>query len=1562
MRSVLANIINKQRGSALNPVNQLTVERRVLALSNQQTVSLDTGSVSAAHPITIIQNPSFPGNAYVACRANGGATKIYTFSLTTLADWAMSATGLNISGSGTIHALKPGFVDDGVLRFYTAEASGANVQVKRVTLTGTSNPLTGSLSNYGPTIPFSTSATSSLVKRIEAVCPVAGGDVVVALGQHNASLGFSVISFYVVNSTSAYPLAARIEIAYPAFTASNWYDPLPQAAHICAYKYNNEIVVVANEGFTDKPSLVGFTVSSNYVDSSVERILPVDPESTAVNFLPSNMTVINNILYVSGRVYRTAATKKGNPVTVNYDGYIYTTRPLNFSFGARNHITAQGAACGQLMLNSTTMYYAGKGVLCSGSATRMHIANPSSLSLTNRLEPSSTTERVSNSGEGFGAVLNNADGGLNGSAFLKKGYVLRWASGIDGEVSDMGEFGIDGINYGVAEDGTDSISVESTDLARKWMSDWGAPFFGQIMARTVVKTTLQDDDGLDVKTSNENAHKFTQSGLLVKGLNNPFIAEVADYEHGDSLQKATVRFNRSEPGANYHQSQFAFLVGNGTNGGALAVTFPKVSGWGAYALTRPEARRLTLVAIDPNDADKEGTGYNFVEGTACMTSNNQPSPAVIIPPIIGMASATSFTAAADTDYDFAVTRDGKYVTALYRVRNLTQAGAANAAHYLPLAVWEVPQNELASASKRPSMGFMANTDVAWSSDWWAQGDQDDFVTQISSAANNPIGSFGRDYAPIEHNKNWADIPNTTNVFNHAGGVVNNLTVGMHVRVYKAGHWDQVYRISAITGSTITFQATDGSAIAISRPSEFDYTFRLYVLSVADTFGNAKSGNTVETTTDGKRIDRITGAIKKIIRAAYRVFFVSDDGTAGAIRYVETSGQEHTAWSGSIFNGGTYQAWDFVNPIAIPSSWRMIARGGRIFSGTPADVALPDGLSTVRYMLVGDQSGDKESASELIRYELAAFSKQGVYPGDSANNTNWVMIPTYYSTLDGAAAGSTSLYNWRAVGLQQPGDDFGPFGTGVGTIRNAAGLLAQVVSKSAGSLPTEDDAHYVTAATYVASPGVSYVTLNKAYPNEIAEPTTVGNAPYGDVGILSGRAQKMNGAYTKLQNFDRDTVVRYAPTDGTTDNNLVDISVKRYEAYSGKYISLEDALSKVAMWAGVYNQTFRSNLASNAASQTIALTTTPQSVNVRENLSDFILDMDVHIPGHNTNNTGFAGITGLNQLRIDVRGKYRITLQAYNTAAQIAAGQQGNVRIGLQLINTTVVDAGSDGFRWVETAVARVSDYNLFGSYSGTSPNYTGSETAARNSNVKIICKESDIIVEIDGKHAWTFDISGMSAYAFYDAGVIQLSYQTAVAGNSCTVRMPELFEEAADIVVSKGQSAMAVWDSVIKGRNVKHISTANGGIQVGQFYSRTDAGSLRYNIDSDRWGEKDLSNMPHTEVVGDSSGEYLDFLDAVENGYSFASIQGDFASTGQAATLEARLSVRRAKEQAETRTITGLGFVEFEPEDKITLQYTGGGGIPTLAATDCVIESCRYNIGRESIEGTYTIRKYIGAV
>lgn len=1480
------------------------------------------GSLSLTAPQTYRLRSS--GNvAYAAYRHTNGTHYLKAVDLTSAANAALSATNaVTIANSGTMAAMRSGFsIESGTHYIYTAIPSGSAIQVRRASLSGTSNPLTASFSNYGPTFGSALTNTSSLVRRVEAVCPCDNGQVVVAVGEHDFTNDLSTITFWLLpDNSTAVQLNAILHIPLTQAYAT-WYG----AAEYCAFvsaayeSASDRIIVVANASSTGRA--VFFTIQ-NGVESTVRNVIPIDASVSTVSFTPCGLSSINGWLYLSGHMTRRRTS--GASLT-SYECYLIGDASGDFSLGEKSHVVTTSTCNGTLLLpaSGTTVYYIGNGYHATASATPLQNSSVAGTEYTDRLIGWTLDQGV-NGADGFSATLDNADGTLTSDALLAGGKVLQLQSGQESTYANIGEYGLDRPRVAISTQGRGPLAIAGRSLGDKTLLNWKSPLTLQLMARSHVKSDLSEGlAGLIQKTNEMISDRllYTSNGMIYLGLNEPWIALADEYDHGDGMTHVVAKADISD---NYHLSTLGVLIGASDDGEGNLFVVPKDGVWGDDVLTGPQMRVLDLNDIDPLDPEKADTGFNMtarVNGLVkAPNSANRRSAASNVT----YATSTSWAMAAGTQYGVLVRTAGRRAQVFTRTWNLDPAACAANAGYTLRAEALFNYAARKNYSDTPRAGLALSTDVPGSTEWFDQGQYGDVSAQLTYASTLDTSYFTR----LAGNGTFDGSVATADDSVSFGSTPASIQTGMIVRLYKAGYIDALYLVANRTSTRIDLYDYRSTTPASLRPqTDVDKAVAVYIIGTdANNFmGYASSGARKDAVTGGT-VWTETRARKRMTPAWYRGAFITDDTTAIAIRLVETDGNNHLLRTGSTYSGGTYEGWDYPTypTVAGARSWRLLAHGGRFFDGAASQFGLP----STGYFVVDD---------EVIRYaELPAvngYLKRGYYPGDTLQYQAGVYCPAAYLPLAGSSGPTSTLTNFKTYGGIIPGDHFDTLATDLNTA--AAGLLVEIVTRDG---PVEGDSNLYIASVSATDPPTA--TLTGAYPNlivgaftDIDNPSTSqadkDKAISGDLAIVSGRGQ-FNSTKTT---HDAGAPVVYYPCDSS--GQQASITVESYRFFSGLYRSLGDAIQRVCRLAGMRSAAFRYAFSTPTAAITQAITTSAATLPAREDLADFVLRMKAFVP-----------VSG--RLNIFFRDYYRLTLQHNGS---------GSVLVGLATTKTTVqggVDADGSGDRWLGYLTIPVNGWI--------------STSATKNVEITLAVIGSDIVVELGGQPLVTFDLTLFEGitwnYNVQTAGPIQVQYTASQSGNSATFELLELFDEAGDIVIEEsargeGRSARGVIDDIIGSRLIRSRATQAGGVEFSQFWSRDDAGELRKNLLTHAWSKIDKTRTAHQKVMGlDDVGESLDMTVIAADGYDYGSIVAEIEGAPGACQVESRLQMRENGEFAEEHELGGYGRLAAQPEDQCNLVYGPGGDIATQASTDMVFTSVRLDAQPASLRATYRLRLY----
>lgn len=1543
-RTVSGTVSAAERQPAVSWSHDVVARREILSFSQfsaQTNAALDT-----AIPQSYVMRAS--GTlAAASWMSTTGVHRVRIIDTAVASDYALSSTNATTISS---RCMRPGLLTSAAaaktwLYSATHDASGVQVTVGQL---AASNPLTVAMTALGSPFGPAVAASSSIVHRVEAVCPTVLG-VIVCVGSHDFSNGLSTLLFWIVDDEgNATQLSNMIQMPLAASYAdwgSVWYGGAKYACHVTAASIDNKIVIVASDQVRGRA--VSWTVQEG-VESMMRPVAPIDPEAELLSLTPYSITPINGVLYLTARFARRSRVTDTTTVeSAAWDLALLSGNGEDWSFGELSSWLTSTSMRGTLLMradNPTTLYYVGNLRAHSAVATQLQAPAAAQSSSLNDWLRSWELHQVSDAADNLRVTLADESLSGGGSALaavthLVDGAVVTLRTGLDNELVTLGRYVIDDSAQDITASGFGAREITAIDRGSAQIIDYVTPIDADLRGRATFGSALADLNDLDVMTpirgrdGNEEV-RGTADGLKYSGLNNPFFAFAGEAEDsGDVFMACTVKFTGANACA---LSSIGFVFGANREGAGNVMLLPKANAWTGYTEARPRVRALSLKAIDPDQPQKDDTGWNMGERVNALWEALAPG-AIRTAAVTGTYTVEpSWTAAADTEYDVVLRVFGRRVQLYAKPRVTAKATMAANSAYTLISEFQFDHRAQRSQAGRDSVGIAIGTDVAGSTEWFQQAQYGDIRAQLSAAEN--YDTFTRLYQAGQRDGN-----NAFRVMSMATTAA--LAIGMRVRILGTPV-NTIGVITALDANSITTTASlpvwdQGGGVLVT-----NYAVDVYLLSVGDTSGSADSGGTRESAS-GVPVTTDPGVVKLSTISYGRAIFISEDNTAASIRAIGTDGRFHEIYSRSP---STYGAWDATNPLpstangnsgSAPSAWRVVYHHGRFFDGAASSVGIPDGVLSPQYMLVG---------TERIRYLQVSFPKRGVYPGDAANNHTWVIVPAYYAPLPDIAAGSTQLRNWRDASGNQPGDD-------LGDVPNAAGLLAEVIARNNSSNADPVEAAYrVLGATKITSPTVSntsYVTLDAPYPSAILGVSTSGGniTRRGDMLVLSGRAQ--DG--TDKQRHEADAPVVYLPRNN--DGSINGITVSHLAAWSGRVVTVEDAVRRLAAQAGMREATFRNDHTTPTADASLTLTTTPQSMPARAGVSNFVLRGRVHIGGNSTNASGDAGVTGRKRLQIDFRGYYRLTIEQYATAADYAAGNAGNIRIGLATTSADV-DAGTDGVRWLyQTPGIPITTRNIAGSVSGTSPNFTLAENLARLVDLMVAVQDDRVSLEINGQPLWVFDLSRIP-YRAYMAGPVQLSYSTSPGSYTSTWRLVELCDEITTrYTMREGATAASAIASLTQSRHVRSRATPAGGLEWSRFWTRDNAGSMNDNVLRLRSGFDGRLKRGHLKVNGVTSGEYLDEAFIRDYGYRFQASDNDTATSYSLAAADAQLLAREAEEYRQPRALDGGGFIELQPEDQFSVTTDAGGDRPKFSEALALTSARLYTTDDlRAVRGSYEAR------
>jgi hypothetical protein len=1518
MRTVSGGMQTAEREPIVDWGYNITLRREVWSFAS---FAAQASSADLTIPQSWVMRAT--GNlAYAVYFCTDGVPRIKVVDTTNASDYGLGTSG--VTSITTTRCMRPGVyrrTSDNVVKVFTANQDGSGIQLRESTLSSTTNAVTTSFSNYGPVFGPASAASSTRVCRVEAVCPTDGG-ILVAVGQHDFTNQLSTIQFYLVadaTGTAASVLTLNTIIQMPLLTTytdwgSNWYGGAKYCTAITAF-YNattKRVHVIANDQVHGRA--VQFTIQQS-VESTLMPVVPIDPESSLLRLVPASVSLINGWWYLTARMLRYTEVGQAETLTSAWDMALISEDGWNWSLGELTSFLCLDDTRGALLIKTdspTTIYYAGQGRGYSSTATELQAPSSGYSSDLSDYLDALTIDTTTNTADSASVIIQEdaAAGGASvhdSNVHLIDSAVMIVKAGTDGTLVDIGRYRIDRQPRTVAGAALQSRTIEARDLGSSVIIDNNALVDADMRGRSVFSTDCTDIEAFSVKTpihgdkGDEDITASPGAGLLYRGLNSPFMAFVSDAEDsGDMFAAFTVRFNGTDTN---HQSSIGVIFGASEDGDGRVFLLPKAGSWGGYFQDRPKMRHLALPAVDEDDPDKDDTGWNLSRRVnnlwAAVLSGNIRTTAATGTYSVNQA----FTCAANTDYDIVVRIAGRRAQMWAKARNYTPAQTANNAAYTMVSEFLFDYQAKRSQAGRDNIGLAISTDVAGSVDWFASAKFSDLKPNLTEAVQPGASAFARVLATGAA----ATTPPYTIL--HSVSSTTHLQVGM--KVYLDGvDFLGFAKITNISGGQVTFDQTIGNGTS-GGASHF-----IRGQHPADTFGYADSGSRVENTTAG-RVTTDTGAQKLPLRAAGKALFISDDNTAASIRFIETDGVRHMLWSGSVFNGGTYEAWDATNPIADPRVWRMLYNNGRIFTGAASQYGMPTtGLIRVN--------------KERIAYEQYTFSRLGVYPGDAASNTIWTAVRMFYAPAVASLAGLSTLSQWNS-GANIPGDN-------LGDITSPAGLLFEVVSRSSMSANSEDTPAVYRVTGVGKTSGVGYVTLDQPYPNELRGPGTTNN---GDTIIVSGRAMHN----TEKARHDPDDPVVYDPRDSSGVDATVQVTA--FETHTGLFQSAEDAIRRIAAMAGLRGIVFRNMHTTPAADASITLTTTGQNLPISRTLANFTLDAKVHIPG---NSLSGGSVSSEKRLNIEFRGYYRLSIQQYTTSTDFNAGSPGGIRVGLSTTSVDISAPSSGDYRWLALTpaipIGGTLTYNVAGTVTGANPNYTLTEDVTRLVDLRVAVHDNLVRVEINGQHICTFNLDrftdGTNFYRRDTAGNIAVSYSVSPGSYTSTWRVLELGDEVRRHTVPEGNNAASSIATLSEQRHIRSRSTQTGGLEFSRFWVRDVLPAISENNLSHESSNTGYAKAGLVRTAGEATGEFLDAAHVAARGFRYEMRSNDAVLTHEAAKLESEISSRESEEFSTSDVLDGGAFVEAQPEDQFAFSYDGGGDRPFLTSVNIVATGVRF--------------------
>jgi hypothetical protein len=1514
-RTVDANISTWEDAGDLNPTETLIVRREVLsfaAFTSQANATLET---DVPQTFAVRNGGTY---AYVAYRKTDGTSRLQVITLATAANWALSG-GAQVSAN-TVLVMRNGVFTDAsnATWLYTAVASGSQVQLRRQQINAiTADPPTISLSNYGPVFGPQLTNTSTLVRRVEAICPTDGG-IAVAIGTHDFANDLSTIQFwYLPDASTALQLDTLIQ-ADLSETYSTWYAAATWATYISAiYDSTAKAVRVIANGHPSGKSMQ-FSITAG-VETPLEAVAPVDPVYGATAFRASGVSKINGLFYLCGRL--TQVLSDGTLST--YDCYLTSGDGRLWSVGERSSFLSRydsaGTLCIDVAANPVKIYYGGNLIVYVADATPVQGYNTSTqqLTLTSKLIPNYSNDFVTGGPHRFTLQLRNEDGALTDHVLLTGIGVMYLSAGQWGTNSLIGAYGIDKPDTGNTNESRDVIKISARDVASCAITGHNVPLAVDWWGQDAWSSDLADDDGLVIKTRtadiltldaatatkadlSEHDATLGSSGLQYKGLNNPLISYIDMVDTPDVLMKATLLF--PDTGSTYALPTFAFLFNADDAGFFNGLAIPKVNAWGSK--TKPRIVKSNLKAYDEA---RDSGGFNFESRyQGLWASNNYDSgdaekkylqALLELPSHYNTETAYTHPAGATRDYAFRVS--GRRVQLYWKAHDYAAATCAANAGYTLICEYLFGDDARLYPAGRTRPAFGVSVDALALKQAYAQAAYAAKELTLTSAASYENASHytTSGIPPGVDHFGGANAENTAMVAVDAGGF--DLNIDLRNYFYPG----QVIYIDAGVGfATIGYLDNHGGSIYnwVHFTQAYHATTGSYHFYLrAGTYWAQASSATASKTISGATIWTDPGAKKTYMPLIGWGAFVGNDPASLVYDdgWVRSDGVTHYRLD---------KGWDPTNPIALPNDWKLelyqnVLGLWRISTAYGIDPAM---------------------VHIMIEKELARIAETSYYPfgdtlGDGTNlktrTAQWVTyIPTYYAYPNAQGSPSQTVYN-RVVGGE---DDFAD-------IPNAAGLLFEV---SARSGTEEADVPQVYVTGNGASAGRGYVTIDTLPAGPILA---------SDFVTLSGRG----ALKTTKATHPSTAVVAVAPIPITaTAAPASYVTLSRLGCFAGARRTLEDGLKRLCALAGVRVTHFR-NLMTGAYAKTpypLTITTTVQTLPLVTSLADFVLELNAHLDASAW-------------LRIDFRTKtgsaayYRLALRQATT---------GCITAGLQTISTDITADGS-GLRWFEyTPPVRISGQNL---------NAAAADTVA----LRISVVGGKVSVDANGQHVWDFDPESYvhtdgTSYDVRGAYSVGLSYSATVSGNSATVRVPELWDAMPEVAMNAGANTSAKILKLCSDYQVTSKATSDGGLEFTRFIVRDTGRTLRKAIRTHTHSRDDSQPVGYVLATGNNvTGAYINTDYIAEQGFRAAVIDNTAWETTQQASAAAQLESRKSIESAREETVAFGARMSDEVEDLVPLTYAPGGDAPAQAEINVVITELHWTRAENVRNATAKVRRYV---
>lgn len=1497
MRTVAAGITTAEVAAALTPSHVAMVKNELLSFA---APALQT---NAALVTTVPQTYSYNhANTHVraAFRETDGTISAVVFDPATAANWALtqSATELQAATNPTAMRLGLNFVSE-TMYVYRAVASDSVIQLQRATLTGTSNPPTlGDWASYGATFGLALTNTSSLVRRVEAICPTDGG-VIVAVGAHDYSGDLSTINFHWVLSDAAYQLNPIVQADLDD-TYSTWYADAHWATHITAlYDSATETIWVfcpmSSDGRTGTFSVC------NGISSPIVPLLPVDNESTAAIFRASSVTTLNGRHHLCGRMTR----EMTDGSTVSFDCYLMSVDGEHWSIGERSFYLQSGDAAGALLLDAANhiVYYGGNLYSTSATATPLQDATSTQYAALGDIG-AWQVQQITNGADSFSLTLLRGNAGLDNDPLVKPGAVCYLQTGQGGTVADFGVYGLDKPGGSRGASGARAVSIGGRDIAGKRLADWRAQFDMVKRGRSSWISTLASQDGLVIKTPVDQGYTFLSTGLQINGLNEPVFAFLDTPCTGDGLMKMTVAPTVTDSA---HLTSFGALIGASDDGTGTAYLVPKETAWTDHVYNDARLRKLNLPAVDQDDPDALDAGFNLSPHTSNLwttaggTSRTAVSAAAYSPD-------TDTGIEAGTTYDVAIRTAGRRAQVFIKERDLSAANCSAAAGYTLHSATAYTREIRKMPAGKAYAGIAAGTDVFVDTDAFAHAMYDDVELPLTTATDYS-GITAAAYTDLFSGTATVDNTQATDQIVLAGSYdIDEFAAGQRIRVVMnfSSHGDKYGVVESAASNIVT--TVDNIVSGADQGSDTN-TARVYLAS-AEEWGTATSG-TRDRIIDGSNVTDNTGAAKAALLLWGAGAVVSTDNTAFEYDWWRSDGVTHyklgTAYDATWPGGGGTD----------PSAWRFIFAHNAL---TQAWVSTEHGLPTSGYMMVDD---------EIVKYAEYSYTKfEQIMEDPPAVNGYMTAIPTYYTVLAGQSVASATVYNvWISSNT---------VGEGLDSAVITTGMLFEVTTREA----PEQGFRMPTASGVVSDPPQYYIYGKSGSGETAAVVLGTYDAPLGtlssdapdfrvssyEIGISSGR-----GAFgTAKTGHDPGAPVVYYPCSST--GAVASLLISRLEYHDGQMQTMEDAVKTICAWAGNHSVQVRNATTTPAADIVVWLDDDDYTVPLRENVHNFVLDLTAYIPD--------VG----NALMITFRNYYKLHL--WQTATS------GTVRVGLE---TTSEDVDLDGaYRWLEWADVPLTDYDIS---AATSQNCKIRLAVVDNLIHVDICGQHAWTFNLDslydGETSYRADTDGAIVLAYVytpDGNEATIHVQELSSPvEELAARKGEVGRGILDAITANRH--VMTRSTATGGIAVSQFWTRDDAGTLQKNLLQDDWQQLDLN-----------QSAHLQVVGAESTGEALDEATIRAWGYSFDAGQNDTLTTVAECAQEARLIIREGSEWTNTRSVTGYGRIAPQPEDLIELVYEPTSGAPTHASSDHVITSITLAASPAAVRGTYVLRDYVSTV